>query len=118
MRIDTTETEGYLVVRFLDPLTVGSELEGLHEIVRSNVQKGKRKIAVRFHSDSFFSSRVLGSLVKSIEELRVVAGEFVILRPSHDLLYTLKAISVLDLVKIRDSLGDDSPVSTDRSPSA
>jgi hypothetical protein len=94
------------VVKFPEPLVFGSDLTELWKLVRTSVQDGCRRIALVFHRDSFFSSRVLGQLVGCVEELSEGDEKLVIVDPNMELRSALEAMSLIQLVTVCRSLAD------------
>jgi hypothetical protein len=106
VNIQTSQEHGYLLIRFPEPLVFGSDLTEVWKLVRTSVQDGCKRIALVFHRDSFFSSRVLGQLVGCVEELSDVDEKLVIVAPNMELRSALQAMSITSLVTVCSSLDD------------
>jgi anti-anti-sigma regulatory factor len=105
MKLNIHSIGEYQVITIEEELSVISDLEELHDLVRGYVERDRRKIAVSFPNASYIYSGAIAVLLKCIKAIGAdeAEGGLCILEPNPDIKGVLTTLHLDALIRICDT---------------
>jgi anti-anti-sigma factor len=100
MRIETTVTNGYQVLRVLEHLNSRSDLDQLRGAVEQALTRGNNRIAISFTDDSYLDSRAIGNLAKCLELVKEKQGRLAVVQPNPEIADFLRIVGFVKHVEL------------------
>ena len=104
MKLNIRTVSEYQVIAIDEELSVISELEELHDLVRGYVERGQRKIAVCFPNASYIYSGAIAVLLKCFKAVGAnkTEGELCIVESNPDIRGIFATLHLDELIRIVD----------------
>ncbi len=107
MQIESILKDDILILRILENLDINSELSDVKEVIKKNIKKDIKDIAVSLTPNSRLSSTSIGQLLRCYSILKESDGKLTIIQPNEgdsELLSILSLTCVIDIFKSEDEL--------------
>jgi anti-anti-sigma factor len=106
MLIESSKRGSYHLLQINDDLNLYSNVSILKDLVQKSIAAGEKNIALRFSSDSYFSSQTVAVLVYCIEVIKECGGQIAFIAPNHNLLHLMAVIDIDSFIQIAQSEAD------------
>jgi len=106
MKIETRMHNGYAVLSFLEDVALTSDISDLRDMISQYLDRDVRKIAIRFTSQSYLSSKSVGILLQCVESIREAGGKMAVISPNADITDVLSTVYFSELVDSVSSLDE------------
>jgi|GEM_PF-4046250 len=89
-------SNGYCIINIGNELSMLSTIDFVQDVVAETLQKGEKRIAVRFRNSSFLSSHSISVLIACNEMIRNAGGEMLIVGGGNELDEYLTTLGIRD----------------------
>ncbi|MBD3392722.1 MAG: STAS domain-containing protein [Chitinivibrionales bacterium] len=94
MRIEETVHDSWMILDIADDVTIDVEFGPLVDTIRSLLMKGTVKIALRFTTGSYLSTRAISPLVRCHSLMRDAGGVIALLGPNENIVDTMEQVGL------------------------